>query len=91
MSALLEARARQRRGADPANSAFVLANAGSGKTRVLTERVARMLLQRVDPQQILCITFTKAAAAEMSERLFSTLGGWAIADDENLAAATGRD
>ena len=62
MSALLDARARQRRGADPANSAFVLANAGSGKTRVLTERVARMLLQRVDPQQILCITFTKAAA-----------------------------
>ena len=84
MSALLDARARQRRGADPANSAFVLANAGSGKTRVLTERVARMLLQRVDPQQILCITFTKAAAAEMSERLFSTLGGWAIADDETL-------
>lgn len=84
MSALVDARARQRCGADPANSAFVLANAGSGKTRVLTERVARMLLQRVDPQQILCITFTKAAAAEMSERLFTTLGEWAIADDSDL-------
>ena len=84
MNALLNARARQRRGADPTHSAFVMANAGSGKTRVLTERVARLLLQRVDPQQILCITFTKAAAAEMSERLFKTLGGWAIADDGAL-------
>ncbi len=79
-----EARTRQRSGADPANSAFVMANAGSGKTRVLIERVARMLLQRVDPQQILCITFTKAAAAEMSERLFETLGQWALADDAEL-------
>ena len=84
MSELLDARTRQRRGADPVNSAFVMANAGSGKTRVLTERVARLLLQRVDPQQILCITFTKAAAAEMSERLFATLGEWAIADDGAL-------
>jgi len=78
------ARHDQRRGADPANSAFVMANAGSGKTRVLTERVARMLLNRVDPQQILCITFTKAAAAEMSERLFKTLGEWALADSDKL-------
>ncbi len=79
-----DARMRQRRGADPTNSAFVMANAGSGKTRVLIERVARMLLQRIDPQQILCITFTKAAAAEMSDRLFSTLGAWALADDDEL-------
>ncbi len=81
---LAEARARQLSGADPANSAFVMANAGSGKTRVLIERVARMLLQRVDPQQVLCITFTRAAAAEMSERLFGTLGEWALADDAEL-------
>lgn len=79
-----DARARQRLGADPANSAFVMANAGSGKTRVLIERVARMLTQRIDPQQILCITFTKAAAAEMSERLFERLGDWALADDDAL-------
>lgn len=85
MSAAVEtARQSQRRGADPANSAFVMANAGSGKTKVLTERVARMLLNRVDPQQILCITFTKAAAAEMSERLFKTLGEWALADSDKL-------
>ncbi len=84
MSARDDARLRQRRGADPGNSAFVMANAGSGKTRVLIERVTRMLLQRVNPQQILCITFTKAAAAEMSERLFETLGGWALLDDHSL-------
>lgn len=83
-SDLANARARQRLGADPANSAFVMANAGSGKTRVLIERVARMLTQRIDPQQILCITFTKAAAAEMSERLFERLGEWALADDDAL-------
>lgn len=83
-TALANARARQRLGADPANSAFVMANAGSGKTRVLIERVARMLTQRIDPQQILCITFTKAAAAEMSERLFERLGEWALADDDAL-------
>ncbi|MCA8889129.1 MAG: UvrD-helicase domain-containing protein, partial [Parvularculaceae bacterium] len=49
--------------ANPDNSAFVSANAGSGKTRVLTNRVARLLLRGVEPNKILCITFTKAAAA----------------------------
>jgi ATP-dependent helicase/nuclease subunit A len=78
------ATAIQRLGADPSNSAFVMANAGSGKTRVLTDRVARLLLERVDPQQILCITFTKAAAAEMADRLFTTLGGWALMEDDAL-------
>lgn len=74
----------QRLAADPTLSAFVSANAGAGKTRVLTNRVARLLLQGVAPSTILCITFTKAAAAEMAERLFKLLGEWALADDAKL-------
>lgn len=77
----------QRRAADPALSAFVSANAGAGKTRVLTNRVARLLLEGVDPSTILCITFTKAAAAEMAERLFRLLGDWALAGDAELRKA----
>jgi ATP-dependent helicase/nuclease subunit A len=79
--------------ADPAVSAWVGANAGSGKTRVLTQRVARLLLTEVDPQRILCLTYTKAAAAEMQNRLFAMLGGWAMAEDgwlgRELAAIAG--
>ena len=68
---------------DPKASAFVSANAGSGKTWVLTRRVIRLLLDGVDPGRILCLTFTKAAAAEMSGRIFDELGRWAgLADDE---------
>jgi len=77
----------QRIAANPARSAFVMANAGSGKTRVLTNRVARLLLQNVTPEKILCITFTKAAAAEMADRLFTELGEWALMDDAELATA----
>ena len=51
--------------ADPTLSTWLSANAGSGKTRVLTDRVARLLLEDVSPQNILCLTYTKAAAAEM--------------------------
>ncbi|HEX4097836.1 MAG TPA: UvrD-helicase domain-containing protein, partial [Caulobacteraceae bacterium] len=58
----------------PKASAFVTANAGSGKTRTLVDRVARLLLRGVNPQTILCVTYTKAAAAEMQSRLFKTLG-----------------
>ncbi len=75
----------QRCAASPERSAFVLANAGSGKTRVLTDRVARLLLDGVKPERILCITFTKAAAAEMAERLFNQLGAWSLLDDAALA------
>lgn len=74
----------QRLAADPSLSAFVSANAGSGKTRVLTNRVARLLLKEVDPSTILCITFTKAAAAEMADRLFKLLGEWALSGDAKL-------
>jgi len=80
-------RATQARASDPAASAFVSANAGSGKTHVLVQRVIRLLLCDVPPEKILCITFTKAAAANMAERVFSTLGHWITLDDEALTAA----
>src|SRR5258706_6953917 len=80
-------RAIQARASDPASSAFVSANAGSGKTHVLVQRVIRLLLNGVAPEKILCITFTKAAAANMAERVFSTLGHWVTLDDTALDAA----
>jgi ATP-dependent helicase/nuclease subunit A len=80
-------RATQARASDPASSAFVSANAGSGKTHVLVQRVIRLLLDGVPPEKILCITFTKAAAANMAERVFTTLGHWVTLDDAALDAA----
>src|SRR4030081_3054622 len=80
-------RATQARASDPASSAFVSANAGSGKTHVLVQRVIRLLLNGVPPEKILCITFTKAAAANMAERVFSTLGHWVTLDDTALDVA----
>src|SRR5260370_9664468 len=77
-------RASQGRASAPAASAFVSANAGSGKTHVLVQRVIRLLLDGVQPEKILCITFTKAAAANMAERVFSTLGHWVTLDDAAL-------
>ena len=71
----------------PARSAWVSANAGSGKTRVLTNRVARLLLQGTAPAKILCLTFTKAGAAEMQNRLFKQLGAWAMLEDVPLRVA----
>ncbi|MDQ1155230.1 double-strand break repair helicase AddA [Brevundimonas sp. SORGH_AS_0993] len=89
------ARAHQATAADPTLSVFVTANAGSGKTTTLVARVARLLLKRVKPGEILCVTYTKAAAAEMQARLFERLGRWAVADDRalaaDLAALDGRD
>ncbi|MEM6415672.1 MAG: double-strand break repair helicase AddA [Pseudomonadota bacterium] len=79
--------ANQIRAASPDLSAFVSANAGSGKTRVLTTRVARLLLAGVPPSRLLCITFTKAAAAEMADRLFKMLGEWSLASDKDLEKA----
>src|SRR5262252_5322911 len=80
-------RATQARASNPASSSFVSANAGSGKTHVLVQRVIRLLLSDVPPEKILCITFTKAAAANMAERVFSTLGHWVTLDDASLDAA----
>ena len=73
--------------ANPAASTWLSANAGSGKTRVLTDRVARLLLQQVEPQHILCLTYTKAAATEMQNRLFQRLGAWAMMPDAELTQA----
>ncbi len=82
-----EAISAQVKAADPAASTWLSANAGSGKTRVLTDRVARLLLADVEPQRILCLTYTKAAATEMQNRLFQRLGEWAMMPDTKLTAA----
>lgn len=73
--------------ARPDLSTWLAANAGSGKTQVLTDRVARLLLDGVDPQHILCLTYTKAAASEMQNRLFRRLGSWAMLADDPLKDA----
>ncbi len=79
-----EATLAQVRAAEPEASTWVAANAGSGKTRVLTDRVARLLLHGTTPQKILCLTYTKAAASEMQNRLFERLGEWAMMADDKL-------
>jgi len=70
--------------ADPTASVWVNANAGTGKTHVLTWRVLRLLLANTKPERILCLTYTKAAAAEMSKRVFETLAKWVTASDDAL-------
>ncbi len=80
----------QRNAADPANSAWLMANAGSGKTSVLIDRVVRLLLDGTPPQRILCLTYTKAAASEMQNRLFQRLGGWSMLADHDLRKALAR-
>jgi ATP-dependent helicase/nuclease subunit A len=79
------AQTNQRLAADPAYSVFVTANAGSGKTKVLIDRIARLLLAGSPPASFLCITFTKAAAGEMQRRLYQRLGTWCVSDDAQLA------
>ncbi len=95
LSPLEQARAHQITAADPRRSVFVTANAGSGKTTTLVNRVARLLLKKVLPGEILCVTYTKAAAAEMQARLFDKLGRWAVMDDDalsiDLSRLDGRD
>ena len=83
----LQVRELQRAVADPAVSAWVAANAGSGKTHVLAQRVINLLLEGVEPEKVLCITFTKAAAANMAKRVFGTLAEWTTLDDDALAEA----
>lgn len=72
---------------DPALSAWVSASAGTGKTKVLTDRVLRLLLAGTRPEGILCITYTKAASAEMESRIHEELARWAMAQDDALAEA----
>ena len=74
----------QHEAADPKRSAWVSANAGAGKTYTLANRVTRLLLNKAKPERILCLTYTKAAAAEMEGRLFAQLGQWAMASDDEL-------
>lgn len=82
-----EATLNQNRAASPEGSTWLSANAGSGKTKVLIDRVARLLLRGTPPQRILCLTYTKAAASEMQNRLFQRLGAWAMLDDAALTEA----
>ncbi len=78
---------RQRAASDPEVSAWVSANAGSGKTYVLAQRVIRLLLSGTAPAQVLCLTFTKAAAANMATTVFDTLAQWTALDDTALDTA----
>ncbi len=82
-----QVRELQRAVAAPDVSAWVAANAGSGKTHVLAQRVINLLLDGVAPEKILCITFTKAAAANMAKRVFDTLAAWTTLDDAALDKA----
>jgi len=93
VSAKIDPDVRQREASDPEASVWVGASAGSGKTKVLTDRVLRLLLADPRPERLLCLTFTKAAAAEMANRVNRNLGDWATASDADLrgklAALTG--
>ena len=80
----LETDRLQANAADPHASAWVSANAGTGKTHVLTLRVLRLLLAGTKPERILALTYTKAAAAEMSRRVYDKLAEWVVDDDAEL-------
>lgn len=95
MDQLLEkVQAEQRPASDPTASVWVTANAGSGKTRILVDRIIRLMLSNCDMQRILCLTFTRAAAAEMETRLFDRLAEWSTLSDpkleEEIRRLTGR-
>jgi ATP-dependent helicase/nuclease subunit A len=83
-AALAETRRNQAAAADPAASAWVSANAGTGKTHVLTMRMLRLLLAGTEPARILALTYTKAAAAEMATRVAARLADWVTASDAGL-------
>lgn len=74
----------QKNASNPSNSCFVLASAGSGKTKILTDRVLRILVSGVKASKILCLTFTKVAAIEMKERIFRELTSWCIISNQEL-------
>ena len=84
LSDLERTKRAQREAADPRVSAWVSANAGTGKTHVLTQRALRLMLAGTIPERILCLTYTKAAAAEMSKRVYDTLAEWVTMADEPL-------
>jgi len=81
---LAEANKAQIDAADPRGSRIASANAGSGKTKVLVDRVTRLLIGGTKPEKILCLTYTKAAANEMQNRLFEKLGAWSVMAEDKL-------
>jgi ATP-dependent helicase/nuclease subunit A len=83
---MTKATAEQIRSIQPDSHVWVMASAGSGKTHVLSQRVLRLLLEGERPESILCLTFTKAAAAEMSTRVFKALADMVHKDDASLQA-----
>jgi ATP-dependent helicase/nuclease subunit A len=82
----VDAHAAQRRAAAPGVSAWVSASAGTGKTKVLTDRLLGLMLEGSDPARVLCLTFTRAAAAEMANRLNERLAAWATLPEEAFVA-----
>ena len=86
MTPLDDANHRQLAASDPARDVFVAASAGSGKTKLLTDRLLRLMLAGAAPERILCLTFTKAGAAEMAIRLRVSLGRWVTMRQDALAA-----
>jgi ATP-dependent helicase/nuclease subunit A len=95
MIGAVHAQAAQRRAAAPGVSAWVAASAGTGKTKVLTDRLLGLMLEGSDPVRVLCLTFTRAAAAEMANRLNERLAAWMTPPQaaffEELRELTGRD
>ena len=86
LSARDRANQEQRLASNPAVSTFVGASAGSGKTKLLTDRLLRLMLSGAKPERIQCLTFTRAAAAEMALRLHKMLGKWVTMGDAELTA-----
>jgi ATP-dependent helicase/nuclease subunit A len=95
MIGAVKGHAAQRRAASPEVSAWVSASAGTGKTKVLTDRLLGLMLEGSDPARVLCLTFTRVAAAEMANRLNQRLAEWMTlphaAFVEELRELTGRN
>ena len=85
MTRAAEAAAIQRQALGPDVSVWVSASAGTGKTKVLTDRLLALMLDGTDPARILCLTFTRAAAAEMANRVNDRLAAWATLPPGALA------
>ena len=83
----LDQAAKTKLATDPHANIAVFASAGSGKTYLLVHRILKLLLEGVEPSNILAITFTRKAAAEMQERLMNVLAEWAAAEDAALKSA----
>src|SRR3982075_3635704 len=94
MTGVADATAHQRRALEPAESVWVAASAGTGKTKVLTDRLLALMLGGTDPAHILCLTFTRAAAAEMANRINQRLAAWTTLEpgrlEQELVELTGR-